>query len=370
MRIIKLIIMLSLIFFMFLPCTVNALESDESIEEINEVLDSSSDGVLTENDISVENSEKIFSANIGDTLSWVWGKVTDEIAGPIRLLSSLLTIILLSSLVGNMYSTGKMNSCSKTAETAGVLISVITLTEPVSSCFLNAANIITDGGSFMLVYVPVMAGVMTAQGYITTAGSYQLTVLTFCEIAVQISSSVLIPALSICFSVGIVDAVNPGISLGGLISGLKKTVTFILGLIMTLFTGLLALQSTAGGAADNLSVRTGKYLVSNLVPVVGKAVSDAYSTVYGSLGVLKTGIGTVGVTVFVLMAAVPLIKLFLYRAVTGMAAVAADILALGRLKKLFSDIESVFGIIISIDLVFSLMLVISTVTVMKTGSGA
>ena len=64
---------------------------------------------------------------------------------------------------------------------------------------------------------------------------------------------------------------------------------------MTIFTGLLSIQSVVGSSADTLTSKTAKYVISNCVPVVGGAVSDAYSTVKGSLSLLKNGIGGVGI---------------------------------------------------------------------------
>lgn len=344
-------------------------ELEEETVHIDELLDGSSGGLLTENDISVVDTDKLLSVDIKQVFSWIWKKVCEEVTAPITLLITLLSVIVFSSLTQNMYLSGGTDSCGKAGELISVLVCIAVLSEPVGESFLNAVSIVSDGGTFMLAYVPVMAGVMTAQGNVASAGSYQLILLTFCELSVQLSSSVLMPCLATCFSVSIVDAINPGISLGGLINGIKKMVTMLLGLVMTVFTGMLALQSTIGSAADTLSVKTGKYLVSNLVPVVGKAVSDAYSTVYGSLGVLKTGIGAVGITALLMMILPPLIKLFLCRWVIGAAAIASDIFSCPRLKKLFSDMETVFGIAESIVLVFIIMMLISTVIVMKCGGG-
>lgn len=369
MKIFKIFLISAFLIFFISPVRIYAEgELEDEAKIIDEVLDSSSDGVLSENDISVENADNLLRLTPAEIFTWIFDKIKSEIFSPLKLLVTLMSVTVLSSVSSNMYTSGKMNSCRRTGEIVGVLICVSILMTPVSESFTNAAEVLSQGGTFMLAYVPVMSGVIAASGNVTTAGSYNLIVLTVCELSIQISASILMPMLSLCFSVSIVDAINPGISLSGLVSGVKKTVTVILGFIMTIFVGMLSVQSIAGNAADTLSIKTGKYIVSNFVPVVGKAISDAYSTVYGSLGVLKGSVGTVGIVLLLIMVVPPVIKLFLCRAALGIAAVAADIFSCPRLKKLFSDIESVFGIVISIVLVFIIMFIISTVIVMKMGT--
>ena len=77
----------------------------------------------------------------------------------------------------------------------------------------------------------------------------------------------------------LVSAINPSLDLGSLAESVKKLVIWVLGIVMTLFTGLLSIQSFAGAAADNLSARAVKFAASSFIPVIGGSVSEAYSAV-------------------------------------------------------------------------------------------
>lgn len=370
MKISAVFIMVLIMFFALPVCTLSAEEDFSSeTERINEILDEGSGGLVFENNIGVDNAENLIKSDIKGFFRWMSEKIYSEISAPFRLFIILFSVVLLSSLSSGMYLSGGKICGQNTAQMISVLVSVSVISETAGKSIDEACRLISDGSMFMLSFVPVMSGVMAAQGNVTSAAGYQLLTAGICEIFAQISSAFFVPFLSLCFSISIVDAVNPGLSLDGIIKGIKKAVTILLGLTMTIFSGLLALRNTVGAAADSLTVKTGKYLVSNLVPVVGKAVSDAYSSVRGSIGVLRTGVGSTGIAVIIVMAAAPVIRLLLYMFVMESAGVISDIFGCQRLKKLFSDISVIYGLMLGTVTVFLVLLVTSAAVVMRSYTG-
>lgn len=360
---------LVMLFTMF-PAVINAEDAvSEEAEHINAVLDESSGGLMSESDISVENASELITSDLKGFLSWIGENIRDEVTAPLRLFGLLFSVIIFSAVSCGTEMYGRKNGTLKTAETISVLVAVTAVTGPAGRSFDEVSTVINDGSTFMLAFVPVMSGIMAAQGNITSAGSYQLLTAGVCDIFSQVVSSVLMPCISICFSVSIVDSVVPGLCLDGFVKGMKKAVTLAAGLVMTVFTALITIQNTAGNAADTLSVKTGRYLVANLVPVVGKAVSDSYSTLRGSIGILRTGAGSTGIAVLFLMTATPVIRLFLYRFVIGTAEVFADVFGCTRLKKFFSDMSVLYGIVTAAAIVFIVMLITSTAVVMRSYTG-
>ncbi|MDO5560604.1 MAG: hypothetical protein Q4F95_13570 [Oscillospiraceae bacterium] len=372
MKVIKLFLVCAVIILAVftLPVTVYAQDNlQDSADTIDDVLDSSSGGYLSENGISVGDPSSITGIQPKSIIDKLVGEVKSRIQAPLKLFITLLTVVFMASLVNSLCMQGVSSGIGNIACIVSILISVSLLAQPVSQSFLDAKNALSSGGLFMLSYIPVMSSLMTVSGNIATAGSYNLIVLTIAELSVQIASGMLMPALSLCLCIGIVDSLNPSLSLSGLLSGMKKAITLVLGMIMTIFVGLLSIQSIVGSSADSLSVKTGKYLVSNLVPVIGGAVSDAYVTVRGSLGVLKSGVGTAGIVILLMTVLPTIINLFLYRAAIWAASVAAEILSADKLKNLLRSIQSVYGIAISIVAAFIVMLIVSTVIVMMIGTG-
>ena len=148
------------------------------------------------------------------------------------------------------------------------------------------------------------------------------------------------------FSLAIVDAVSPSVSVGGLLRLSRKCTTWILGLLMTVFLGVLSMQNWLGSSVDTAASKTTKYVIANFVPVVGSAVSDAYTTVRSSLQMLRS---TTGVAI---------------------GAAAAELFGTRSLLRLLRGTQQALAIAFALLVCFGVMFVVSTAIAMTIGKGA
>jgi stage III sporulation protein AE len=244
------------------------------------------------------------------------------------------------------------------------LVSVLILYEPITSSIQYGIETTTETGTFMLSFVPILSSVIAGMGGITSASAYNLIVIYVAEIAVQLSTSVLLPILSLSMALSVIDAITPNISLGGLIEGIKKGGSWALGLSMTFFAGLLSLQSLITNSADGLTVKTGKYMASNFIPVVGGAIADAYGTLRNSLGLIKNGLGGVGIIVVIIMVMPSIITIGLNRIVFFGAQIMSDMFNVPELAGLFKNISAVTTVLFVAVVSFAVMFIISTALIM------
>jgi stage III sporulation protein AE len=145
-----------------------------------------------------------------------------------------------------------------------VIIAVNVICAPVSECIADAADTLNSGGEFMIGYIPVFTGITASAGNVTSAMSYSAVIIMASEAAVQLASNYIMPVLSICMALGVVEAVNPSFSLSGITAGIKKAASVMLGFVMTIFVGLLTVQSIVGASADTIGVKAAKFMVSTL----------------------------------------------------------------------------------------------------------
>ena len=165
-------------------------------------------------------------------------------------------------------------------------------------------------------------------------------------------------------ALGIADAVNPPLRLGGFVSGLRTAVTWMLGFVMTMFAALLSVRSIVASAADSLASKSVKLLASGLIPIVGSAVSDAYGTVQGSIRLLRNGVGAVGILVILWLILPPLLSLVLYRLIFRVNGVFAEMAGTKPLSQLYQNMQAVLSAAFAILVCFAVMMIVSSAAVL------
>lgn len=285
-------------------------------------------------------------------------KALDTASIPLQVFGMLLGVILISAIAQSMQSSRE--SVKAIYEMICVLCAVGVVVKPIGNVLLLTSQRLEASAGFMLNFSVIFASVLTVCGGLTTAVAYQTAILGACEAAMQLAVHVLLPILSMGLALSIVDAVNPSISLDGIVKLLHKGTVWVLGLMMSLFLGILSLQSMTGVASDKLASKTTKFMISNFIPFVGGAISDAYSTVMGSMGVLKTTTGVIGILSVLSLFLPVLLELVIYRFMMALSGAIAEIFAVERVARLLKNMERILAAAFSVAVSFSVIFVVST----------
>lgn len=372
----KVIVFVILVLAVFIfPCiNVSAQNDYSSLVNELEINTDISSGLTPEvqefinnNNLSVDNTDVMTKITPTEVLSYIWKQFKNQLSKPLKILASLLAIILIAAVIESMEDSLSNKPISKIFGIICVLISVGLISDSVSDSIQTAADTLNSGGTFMIGYVPVFAGITASSGNITSAVAYNMLVLLVAQTAVKLSGEIIIPSLSVCMAMGIIEAINPDFKLSGITAAVKKTVTFVMGFIMTIFIGLLTLQSIVGASADTLGVKAAKYMVSNFIPVVGGAIADTYTTVKHSLGLLRGGTGFLGIIILFITILPPLLEITAIRFAFTICDFAADLFGVSQIRVLIQNTNWILSTIFSILVCFSVMLIISTAILMLVG---
>jgi stage III sporulation protein AE len=340
------------------------------VEELQEDVPDSAEDLLDERGITPTNTEAMTGIKPSEVLSYLWDTVKSKAAYPLKIFAAVVAVIMLSAVVEGLQDTIADKKLTKIYGIICVIVAVSVIAAPVSETIRSAAQALNDGGIFMAGYIPVFSGITASSGHFTSAASYSIIVIFASDAAVLIASNFMIPVLSICMALGIVEAINPSFSLTGITSAVQTATKVIITFIMVVFLGLLSTQSIIGASADTHGVKAAKFAASNFIPVVGSAVADAYTTVKASLGLLRGGVGFFGIAAIFLLAVPPLIEVGLMRLAFSAAELVTDVFGVNSVKILLKNTVKILSLIFSILVCFAVMLIISTAIVMLIGLNA
>ncbi len=366
---IKRIVLIILLLLVF-PMTVFAEDHYSEFAEksgaysLEENAPKEAKGYLDENGVTIDDPNTILTISPLDVLKNIWDGFKEKLKAPMNMFMCVVAVILIAALLDGMQNTVTSQGLTKVFSIISALICVGFIITPISDCIKRTQETLIDGGHFMISYVPIFSGIVAASGNISSSVCYSVIILAVSEIVVSIANLYLMPMLSICMALAIVDSINPAISLSGLLNGIKKVVVIAITFIMTIFTGLLTLQSIVGTSTDTLGIKASKFMVSSFVPVVGNAISDAYGSVIGSMNLLKSGVGSFGVITLVLTVLPTILSVTATKLSISAAEIISDMLGVKTINSLLKNVSSVLSIALGLLACFLFLLIISTAVVM------
>ncbi len=362
MKKIKFITVLVFTFLFSVLLTLSSSAEEYSGYGLNELYDAVPDDIknyLLENEITPDGNgiEKIDIKNI---LNNIINYISNNIKQPLAMFSSLLAVIILCTIVRNMYDFSNNDSVSNVFTIVSALTSIIIISAFLSSVIETINTAINSASGFMITYIPVLAGIIAIGGHASTAAVFSSVMIVSIEILTQITVNILFPLTSCLIGISAASGIDKDLKIDKLGDGLKKIVVWILGLLMTIFIGFLTLQSNITASADTVALRIAKFTVSTSVPFVGGAVSDALSTVKSSIDILKSGVGSFGILIGVCILMPVFLSTLCYRFFLFGAGIISGIFGADDIERMIKCGENVLSMIISMLICLFLFITVST----------
>lgn len=105
---------------------------------------------------------------------------------------------------------------------------------------------------------------------------------------------------------------------------LRRGSIFLTGFIITVFSGIMAVQGIVTKSADGILINTTRFSLDNFVPIVGGFAADSLEMVMSCVGLIKNAVGLIGIIIILSLLALPVIKILAVAAVYKITAIAAE----------------------------------------------
>lgn len=307
------------------------------------------------------------SVSFSSVTDFILNSISGEAGEVIPSVSVVLAILLLYSIFSSLFESVSNPALSSILSVVSALCIACVLLLPATKLMDEVLKAISLSADFMLAYIPVMTAVLISCGQYVTGSGYSAMMVICAEAVGQFFSKIISPLLSCFLTLGISSSVIPDIKLNSLINFFSKSVKWLMSFVFTLFTSFLTLKSIYSNSVDNVSSRAVRYTMSSFVPVVGGALSEAYRTVHGSVGVLKSGIG-VFVIISVAVVFLPvIIRLILWLFTVNMCKSFAETSSLQSPVSMLSAISTVLSLLLSVVFCIMALFIITTALIITIG---
>ncbi len=362
MRIIKIFVLVVILMLSF-QITANAEElSDEYSEKYYEILvgelTDEARGILDESGLDEISFEKILSASPEDIINFFVSCSKGKIATPLKnfVLNAGLMVI-----VSICFSYLSENEKRKKAVTMLVFAYIsLSVCVPMSSLLSAGAAAIKLSSNFMLVFLPILAGIIAASNNPLLALNYNSLTMYLAEAVSAFASNFLLPVEGMFFALICVNVVSDTMHIKNFAQTVKNTVVKTLSVLATIFTAVISIKGILSNIADTVAVKGTKLLVSSVVPIIGGSVSEAYASVVNSLILLRSSVGIFGIIAIASVNLPVIIELVLWSASMTCSAIVADVFSLKNVADFYREISNVIKTFNAILIFCCVLFIVST----------
>ena len=353
-----------------LLCGGASAESGTSYgDSLADALPQEASQILEDSGITPDNNGAA-GLSIDGVLGFLKDQFIDRATKPLQLFAALAGVVLLCALARSYADTaGQAAGMSGVFSVVGVLAGAGMTTAAISGALSDTLNVLQAASEFMLVFVPVFAGVIAAMGKTAAASAANTVTLAAAQLFSQLAVNFLVPVCGTVMGLSVTGAIHPELNISKLGELIKKWAVWGLSLLMTVFMSILSAQTFVSNSADSVLIRTAKFAVSNGVPIIGGTISDAVNTVHASLSLLHSSIGTYGIVAALAIILPTLITVVCYRMALSLAEALSEVFGVKELTALFKASGSVMAIIMAVVVCFLLLNTISAVIMLVIGNG-
>ncbi len=329
-------------------------------EEIKEHLPESTKEFLGKFELDPEDPDWVNKIGAKSIFAHISAFLREGGRGPLRAAATMLGVTVLFAAVGLMERMREYKSLLSYLYTlvssAGVLLPLFSLIASVQSAIRGMA-------AFMTSFIPIYAGILTVGGRPLTASGMSFLLLFAAEIVNLIASFVMIPLMGAYLGMGLIGGITAGggaIALGEMV---KKASTWLFSLSVTVFLGLLSIQTAVNASAESAGLRTVKFVLGSLVPVTGGAISESLNTLTASVKLLSSSVGMYAVLALGVMVLPVIIELLLWRLALYFTSAAAELFGIREGVSLFKCADHVLSTLVGIILFTACLFIISLAVV-------
>ena len=288
-----------------------------------------------------------------------------EINTSLKTLISILVIIVIHGILKSITDNLENKNISQIIYFVQYILIVTLIMSNFTEIINLVKNTANDLVGFINLLMPLLLTLMIYTGSIATSSILEPVILFAINLIGNLIKDILIPVVFIIVIFSIISKISERIQIEKLSKFLRSSVVWVLGIILTIFVGVVSLEGTLSSSVDGITAKTAKTAVSTVIPVVGKILGDVVDSVLGCGIILKNAVGIVGVIIIIGICIMPIIKIATLCIMYSLASAIVQPVADGKIVKILDEMGGVFKLLLGILCALSVLLIVGITLVVR-----
>lgn len=291
-----------------------------------------------------------------------------EIVNNLHLLGQLICLTAVCSILRNLELSSSQSGIARLAHSFCFAIILVIAAHIFYNAAVLAKHTIDGMVSMMNAILPVFITLLTVSGNIASSALLSPLMIMAVNSISFITGKLVVPLLMMSLVIECANYFTRPYKLNGLAGLLKQSGIIIVGFMMMLFIGIMAIQGTAGGISDGLTLRTAKFATASFVPVVGKLLSDTVEVLFSASLLLRSSIGIFGMLAVAMVCFLPCLKLFVVGLMVKLSGACIEPLGDSQMAACLNSIGNNIYLLAAVMLICAIMFFLMLVMFIFAGS--
>ncbi|GIO30735.1 MULTISPECIES: stage III sporulation protein AE [Paenibacillus] len=237
-----------------------------------------------------------------------------------KLLVSIVMLSIMSMILETLQSAFERKTVSKVAYALCYMVIIVLAINSFNVAIGYAKEAIDRMIDFMMAMVPLLFALLASMGNVVTVSVTHPLIIFMINTVGTLIHTLIFPLLFFSAVLHLVSSLSDKYKLTQLANLLRNISVGFLGVLLTIFLGVISVQGITSSVTDGVTIRAAKYVSGSFIPVVGKMFADATDTVISASLLIKNSIGLVGVIIILFLCAFPAIKILVLALIYNVSA--------------------------------------------------
>lgn len=226
-----------------------------------------------------------------------------------KLLVTIIILSIMSMILETLQAAFERKSVSKVAYSLCYMVIIVLAINSFNVAIGYAKEAINQMIDFMMAMVPLLFALLASMGNVVTVSVTHPLIVFMINTVGTLIHTLVFPLLFFSAVLHLVSSLSDKYKLTQMANLLRNISVGLLGVLLTVFLGVISVQGITSSVTDGVTIRAAKYVSGSFIPVVGKMFADATDTVISASLLVKNSIGLAGVIIILFLCAFPAIKI-------------------------------------------------------------
>ncbi len=330
--------------------------SQYDLSVFEEYLDSDTYSILKELGIEDFDYDDISGLSIESVRKIAKKMLQGKIESPISGALAVIVLVLLSAFFQGI----KLNDegLNNVYSVASAIIISIVLVMKIGTTISISATTLKVAADFIYAFVPVFCAIVATGGGLTTTLSTNTTLLMLAQGISFLSSNVVMPVINCFLALGICSGLSKEVQLDNLVRSVKNVITKGISIVCSAFVSVLSLKTTIASRTDILGLRSIRFVINSVVPVIGASISEGLLSIQSYSSLIKSSVGIVGIVAIALTFLPAIIEVMLWRISLSICIIVSDLFGDSPVSKVtgaFKDTLLLLNVVLILSMVTSII---------------